>query len=65
MRSGGGDSIEFELSLTHQQIAARIGSVREVVSRAFHRLQHSGLIRTKGRRVVILSEKALRAFVAE
>ena len=61
----GGDSVEFELSLTHQQIAARIGSVREVVSRAFHRLQHSGLIRTKGRRVVILSEKALRAFVAE
>lgn len=61
----GSDSVEFELSLTHQQIAARIGSVREVVSRAFHRLQHSGLIKTKGRRVLIPSAEALRTFVAE
>jgi CRP-like cAMP-binding protein len=60
-----GDSIEFELSLTHQQIAARIGSVREVVSRAFTRLQQSGLVQAKGRRIVVPSEKALRAFVAE
>ena len=42
-----GKSVEFQLSLTHQQIAARIGSVREVVSRAFNRIQQSGLIRTK------------------
>lgn len=59
------DSIDFELSLTHQQIAGRIGSVREVVSRAFNRLQNNGLIQTKGRRVLIVSEKALRQFVAD
>lgn len=61
----GSDSIEFQLSLTHQQIAARIGSVREVVSRAFQRLQQGGLIQTQGRRVLIRSEKELRNFAAE
>ena len=61
----GTGSIEFNLSLTHQQIAARIGSVREVVSRAFNRLQNSGLIRTKGRRISIPSAQALRDFAAE
>lgn len=61
----GSDSIELTLGLTHQQIAARVGSVREVVSRAFNRLQQSGLIHTKGRRVLIPSESALRAFAAE
>lgn len=60
-----GKSIEFQLSLTHQQIAARIGSVREVVSRAFNRIQQSGLIRTEGRRVFIPSEEALRQFASE
>jgi CRP-like cAMP-binding protein len=59
------DAMEFELSLTHQQMAARIGSVREVVSRAFNRLQNSGLIETKGRRIRILDEKAMRKFVSE
>src|SRR5450432_2688089 len=34
------DGISINLSQTNQQIAARIGSVREVVSRALTRLQH-------------------------
>lgn len=60
-----GHSLEFDLGLTHQQIAARIGSVREVVSRAFHRLQQSGLIRMEGRRVLIPDKDALRQYVSE
>jgi CRP-like cAMP-binding protein len=43
-----GDVLEFQLALTHQQIAARVGSVREVVSRAMTRLQQGGLIRVDG-----------------
>lgn len=60
-----GSSVTFELALTHQQIAARIGSVREVVSRALARLQQGGLIQMDGRRVTIPDEKALRDYGAE
>lgn len=54
----------FDLALTQQQIAARIGTVREVVSRALARLQQNGLIRLEGRRVTIPDFKALRSYVA-
>lgn len=45
--------IRIDLVLTNQQIAARVGSVREVVSRAIARLRQEGLITVKGRRIVI------------
>ena len=60
-----GSSVTFELALTHQQIAARIGSVREVVSRALARLQQGGLIQMDGRRITIPDEKGLRDYGAE
>src|SRR6266700_1644980 len=60
-----GSSVTFELALTHQQIAARIGSVREVVSRALARLQQMGLIRMDGRRITIPDEIALGDYGAE
>jgi CRP-like cAMP-binding protein len=60
-----GSSVTFELALTHQQIAARIGSVREVVSRALARLQQGGLIQMDGRRITIPDEKALHDYGAE
>ena len=50
------------LTQTNQQIAARIGSVREVVSRAFARLQHEGLIVVEGRHLIIPDYAALEAF---
>jgi CRP-like cAMP-binding protein len=52
----------LNLTQTNQQIAARIGSVREVVSRAFTRLQHEGLIVIAGRQLIILDEAALETF---
>ncbi len=63
-RSGAaaGNGISINLSQTNQQIAARIGSVREVVSRAFTRLQHDGLIIVEGRRLIIPDWAALEAF---
>ncbi len=58
------DGLEVTLALTNQQIAARIGSVREVVSRALSRLQNNGLIAVDGRRVVIADEEALEVFAS-
>ena len=55
--------LELDFGLTHQQVASRIGSVREVVSRAFSRLQGGGFIRTEGRRIYIADEQALARFV--
>src|SRR5687768_1935172 len=63
-RAGAG-GLRIELSHTNQQIAARVGSVREVVSRAFTRLQHDGLIRVEGRRLTIPDEQALASFAGE
>jgi CRP/FNR family transcriptional regulator len=57
--------ITVELILTNQQIAARIGTVREVVSRALTRLQQNGLINLEGRRVIIPDETALTAYAGE
>ncbi len=57
-----GSVIEVTLVLTNQQIAARIGSVREVVSRALARLQQNGLVTVEGRAVRITDEHALAVF---
>jgi len=60
-----GPGLEVTLALTNQQIAARIGSVREVTSRALARLQHDGLIAVEGRRITIPDEEALAAYAGE
>jgi CRP-like cAMP-binding protein len=57
--------VVFELVLTNQQISARIGTVREVVSRALSRLQQNELIVVSARVITILDEEALRAFAGE
>ena len=54
---------EMDFFLTHQQVASRIGSVREVVSRAFSRIQQAGLVRVEGKKVTIPSEAALSSYV--
>lgn len=55
----------IDLVLTNQQIAARIGSVREVISRSLARLQQNGFIAIEGRRVIVIDEAALVAYVGE
>ena len=67
-RAGGGragEGLAVTLSLTNQQIAARVGSVREVVSRALTRLQQDKLIALDGRRLTIPDEAALTAYAGE
>jgi len=55
----------FTLSLSNQEIANRLGTVREIVSRNLHRLAQQGAIRIEGRRIQIVDEKALRDLVEE
>lgn len=45
--------IRFKQQLTHNQLAARIGTVREVVTRVFLRLQNQGLIEVSGKEIFI------------
>jgi CRP-like cAMP-binding protein len=51
---------EFVLPASNEQIAARLGTVREVVSRAVNGFAHDGLIELEGRRVRVLDLPGLR-----
>jgi CRP/FNR family cyclic AMP-dependent transcriptional regulator len=53
--------MEFELPWTHQELAAQIGTVRELVSRNLGRLQSTGLIQMEGRNVILADAGALEA----
>lgn len=54
----------FKQKLTHNQIAARVGTVREVVTRALFRLQNQGLIIIEGK-IVTVPNPALLASYAD
>ncbi len=49
----------FQLTATNEELAARLGSVRDVISRTLSALQAEGLIRLDGRRVEILDRREL------
>jgi CRP/FNR family transcriptional regulator len=51
----------FQLPETHEQIATRLGTVREVVSRNLGRFQNEGLIRVARKDVEILNRPGLTA----
>ncbi len=50
---------EFELPITHQELASRLGTVREVVSRNLARFRAEGLIRIQGHQVRIENRAGL------
>lgn len=54
--------IGFHLPLSQHEIAIRIGSVRDVVARAFARLKHDGLIEVEGHEVIIPDARALKLY---
>lgn len=56
----GDNEILVVLPYTQSEIAAQIGTVREVVSRGFSRMEKDGILRASGKRVTILSRKRLR-----
>jgi len=53
--------IVFSLNATHQELAAQIGTVRELVSRNLARLQAQSLIEMNGREITILDHEGLEA----
>jgi len=55
-REGSG---QFEFALTHQELASRLGTVREVVTRNLARFRAEGLIRVEGRQFTILDRPGL------
>jgi CRP/FNR family transcriptional regulator len=56
-RQAGADA--FELPLTHQEMASRLGTVREVISRNLARFRAAGLIRVQDRHVQIQDRAGL------
>jgi CRP-like cAMP-binding protein len=50
---------EVTLPVSNQELAAQIGTVRELVSRNLSRLQSAGIVRIDGRTVTITNLKAL------
>jgi CRP/FNR family transcriptional regulator len=52
-------SDEFDLPLTHQELASRLGTVREVVSRNLARFRAEGLVRVQGHQLTILDRAGL------
>ena len=46
-------SLTFDFPMTHQELASRLGTVREVVSRNLARFRAEGLVRMEGKRLSI------------
>ena len=57
MRTAAG--VEVTLPITNQELAAQIGTVRELVSRNLSRFQAEGMLKIEGREVAICNLKAL------
>ncbi len=63
--SGKSLSLPVMLTVTHGDLAAQVGTSREVVSRAISRLRQAGLIRTSRRCIVIPDAKVLNRFARQ
>ena len=55
------EGVEITLPMSNQELASQIGTVRELVSRNFSRLQAEGMLKIDGRSVTICNLKALEA----
>lgn len=53
---------ERSYRITQDQLAARLGTVREVVARSLRELQRSGAIKVRQRQIEILDEKVLKTW---
>src|SRR5580704_11779643 len=54
----------FSLNASHQELAAQIGTVRELVSRNLARLQAQSLIEMNGREITVIDREGLEADLA-
>jgi len=53
------DGIVFELEVSKTQLASRLGTVSETLSRVFRKLRAGGIIRVEGQKIVILDREGL------
>lgn len=51
--TAGKDGVRVELTKTHQDLAAELGTVRELVSRNLSRLQAEGFLEVDGRKIIV------------
>jgi CRP-like cAMP-binding protein len=54
------EGVHVELTNTHQDLAAELGTVRELVSRNLSRLQAEGLLEVDGRKIVVKDLASLK-----
>jgi CRP/FNR family transcriptional regulator, cyclic AMP receptor protein len=52
--------VHVELTKTHQELAAELGTVRELVSRNLSRLQAEGFLEVEGRKIIVKDLDSLR-----
>lgn len=55
----GNGPFTVDLGVTRVELSARLGTVPETLSRAFHQLQSEGIIDSHGKMVVVLDREAL------
>lgn len=55
--------IVIEMNMTHQEIAAVVGTVREMVSRSLKKLERGKIIRSNGHEIAILNKEELEALI--
>ena len=58
------EGVVFKQRLTHNQLAARIGTVREVVTRVMFRLQQQGLLSVVDKKIIIPDTEILAQYAA-
>jgi CRP/FNR family transcriptional regulator len=67
MMAAGGDTLHaqpvFDISLTHEDLAAMLGSSRESITRTLNHFKRTGLLSITGRRVTILQREMLEAMI--
>lgn len=51
--------IEFELDISKSQLASRLGTISETLSRALKKLRDRGIIKVEGKKITILQKEAL------
>ncbi|MGB7025432.1 MAG: Crp/Fnr family transcriptional regulator [Candidatus Acidiferrales bacterium] len=54
------EGVHVELPMTHQDLAAELGTVRELVSRNLTRLQAEGFLDVDGRKIIVKDPAALK-----
>lgn len=60
MPDAGDKDVLIVLPYTQSEVAAQIGTVREVVSRGFARMEKEGILKASGKRVTVISRAKLR-----